>query len=54
MLSCVHGKVLLSHDGYRTDACVVAAGRHVHVIGGGPWEGQFVAKAERFDTVENT
>ncbi|XP_022799769.1 kelch-like protein 8 [Stylophora pistillata] len=51
---CAWETVLLSHDGYRTDACVVAAGRHVYVIGGAPWEGQFGAKAERFDTVENT
>ena len=44
--------VLSSHEGYRVDACVVAAGNHLYVCGG-MLEDRCVAKAERFDAVEN-
>jgi len=48
--------VLLSDKGCRDDSCVVAAGNCLYVLGGerlqeGLWE--CVAKAERFDTVQN-
>ena len=44
--------VLSSHEGCRVDSCVVAAGNHLYVCGG--WmNGEYVPKAERFDTVEN-
>ena len=48
---CAWETVLSSHSGFRQDACVVAAGRHLYVIGGRHSEGRYVAKAERFDTV---
>ena len=44
--------VLSSHEGCRKHSCVVAAGNHLYVCGGF-LEGDFLAKAERFDTVEN-
>lgn len=47
---CAWETVLSSHSGFRQDACVVAAGRHLYVIGGRHSEGRYVAKAERFDT----
>ena len=44
--------VLSSHSGCRAASCVVAAGNHLYVCGG--WmNGEYVTKAERFDTVEN-
>ena len=47
--------VLLSDKGCRDDSCVVAAGNCLYVLGGEhPQQyGQYVAKAERFDTVQN-
>ena len=49
---CSWQTVLSSHEGCREASCVVAAGSHLYVCGG--WfEGDCVAKAERFDTVEN-
>ena len=44
--------VLSSREGCRNLSCVVAAGNHLYVCGG--WlDGDFLTKAERFDTVEN-
>ena len=49
---CSWQTVLSSHEGYRLESCVVAAGNHLYVCGG--WlEDGYVMKAERFDTVEN-
>ena len=51
---CAWETVLSSHEGCRNEACVVAAGSHLYVFGGmPPRESKYVAKAERFDTVEN-
>ena len=44
--------VLSSHEGCRGEACVVATGNHMYVFGG-KLEIEYVAKAERFDVVEN-
>ena len=44
--------VLSSHEGCRAYSCVVAAGNHLYVCGGITGD-DFVAKAERFDTVGN-
>ena len=44
--------VLSSHEGCREQSCVVAAGNHLYVCGG-ELEGDFVTKAERFDTAGN-
>jgi len=44
--------VLSSHKGCREHSCVVAAGNHLYVCGGKTGD-DFVAKAERFDAVEN-
>ena len=41
-----------SHEGCRDNSCVVATGNHLYVCGG-RLEDSIVAKAERFDTVEN-
>ncbi|XP_078353486.1 kelch-like protein 24 [Oculina patagonica] len=50
---CSWQTVLQSHEGCRQDACVVAAGNHLYVLGGTPPQTrECVAKAERFDTVE--
>ncbi|XP_078353485.1 kelch-like protein 24 [Oculina patagonica] len=52
--SCSWQTVLSSHEGCRQDACVVAAGNHLYVLGGKPPEqSKYVTKAERYDTVEN-
>ena len=49
---CSWQTVLSSHEGCREGSCVVAAGNHLYVCGG--WlDGDFLTKAERFDTVEN-
>ena len=49
---CSWQTVLSSHEGCRKKSFVVAAGNHLYVCGG--WlDGDFLAKAERFDTVEN-
>ena len=50
---CSWQMVLSSHEGCRVEACVVAAGNHLYVCGGTIKNGDYVAKAERFDTVEN-
>ncbi|KAL9950819.1 hypothetical protein ACROYT_G043383 [Oculina patagonica] len=51
---CSWQTVLSSHKGCRQDSCVVAAGNHLYVFGGKqPQTREYVAKAERFDTVEN-
>ena len=49
---CSWQMVLSSHEGCRERSCVVAAGNHLYVCGGF-LDGDFVTKAERFDTVEN-
>ena len=52
--SCIWETRLSSLEGCRTEACIVAAGSHLYVLGGSPpSSSQNVAKAERFDTVEN-
>ena len=52
--SCTWETRLSSLEGCRTEACIVAAGSHLYVLGGSPpSSSQNVAKAERFDTVEN-
>ena len=49
---CLWETVLSSHEGCRVGSCVVVAGNHLYFCGG--WlEDNCVAKAERFDTVEN-
>ena len=48
---CSWQTVLSSHEGCRVASYVVAAGNHLYVCGG--LESYFVAKAERFDTVES-
>ena len=49
---CSWQPVLSSYEGCREESCVVAAGKHLYVCGG--WlEDDCVAKAERFDAVEN-
>jgi len=45
--------VLLSDKGCRNDPCVVAAGNCLYVLGGKQRSWECVAKAERFDTVQN-
>ena len=46
--------VLSSDEGFREDCCIVAAGNHLYVLGGkSPQTREYVAKAERFDVVEN-
>ena len=49
---CSWQTVLSSHEGCREDSCVVASGNHLYVCGG-MINGNYVTKAERFDTVEN-
>jgi len=49
---CSWQMVLSSHEGCREESCVVAAGSHLYVCGGRITV-DYVAKAERFDTVEN-
>ena len=50
---CSWQTVLSSDEGCREGSCVVAAGNHLYVLGGKPPKTQeYVAKAERFDTVE--
>ena len=50
---CLWQTVLSSHEGCRVESCVVAAGNHLYVCGGRIKNGDYVTKAERFDTVEN-
>jgi len=49
---CSWQTVFSSHEGFRSSSCVVAASNHLYVCGG-MLGFEFVAKAERFDTVEN-
>ena len=49
---CSWQTVFSSLKGCREDSCVVAAGNHLYVCGG-RLNGDYVTKAERFDTVEN-
>ena len=52
--SCIWETLISSLEGCRTEACIVAAGSHLYVLGGSPpSSSQNVAKAERFDTAEN-
>ena len=52
--SCIWETLLSCLEGCRKEACLVAAGSHLYVLGGSPpSSSQNVAKAERFDTVEN-
>ena len=55
--SCSWEKIFTSHEGCRDYSCVVAAGDCMYVLGGTPFiiqQGvECVAKAERFDTVQN-
>ena len=49
-------KIFTSHEGCRDYSCVVAAGDCMYVLGGKPLQqlrGEYIAKAERFDTVHN-
>ena len=53
---CSWEKIFTSHEGCRDYSCVVAAGDCMYVLGGKPSQqggGEYVAKAERFDTVHN-
>ena len=51
---CLWQTVFSSHEGCREESCVVAAGNHLYVLGGkAPQTSEYVAKAERFDVVEN-
>ena len=50
---CSWQTVLSSQKGCRVESCVVAAGNHLYVCGGILENGDYVTKAERFDTVEN-
>ncbi|KAJ7358809.1 kelch-like [Desmophyllum pertusum] len=51
---CSWETVLTSHQGCRVESCVVTAGNHLYVFGGKPPQAsEYVAKAERFDTLEN-
>ena len=49
---CSWQTVLSSHEGCRSNSCVVAAGNYLYVCGG-ELEGDIVTKAERFDTAGN-
>ena len=49
---CSWQTVFSSHEGCRADSCVIAAGNHLYVCGG-RINGEYLTKAERFDTVEN-
>ena len=52
--SCIWETLISCLEGCRKEACLVAAGSHLYVLGGSPpSSSQNVAKAERFDTVEN-
>ena len=51
---CTWETLISSCEGCRENACVVAAGSHLYLFGGNISHTQkYVAKAERFDTVEN-
>ena len=52
---CTWEKLISSCQGYRKNACVIAAGSHLYLFGGRirSIREEYVAKAQRFDTVEN-
>ena len=51
---CTWETLISSCQGYRKNACVIAAGSHLYLFGGKiPHREVYVAKAQRFDTVEN-
>ena len=51
---CTWETLISSCEGCRENACVVAAGSHLYLFGGNiSHTEKYVAKAERFDTVEN-
>ena len=49
---CTWETLISSCQGYRENACVIAAGSHLYLFGGSIRHRE-VAKAQRFDTVEN-
>ena len=54
--SCSWEKIFTCHEGCRDYSCVVAAGDCMYVLGGESSQrggGDYIAKAERFDTVHN-
>ena len=56
MGSCSWEKIFTSREYCRDYSCVVAAGDCMYVLGGKPLKqlgGEYIAKAERFDTVHN-
>ena len=52
---CTWETLISSCQGYRKNACVIAAGSHLYLFGGRTRSirEEYFAKAERFDTVEN-
>ena len=51
---CKWETLISSCEGFRENACVIAAGSHLYLFGGKiSHREEYVAKAERFDTVEN-
>ena len=51
---CTWETLISSCEGCRENACVIAAGSHLYLFGGKiPHKEEYVAKAQRFDTVEN-
>ena len=51
---CTWETLISSCEGFRENACVVAAGSHLYLFGGKiPYREVYVATAERFDTVKN-
>ena len=55
MKRCTWETLISSCQGYRKNACVIAAGSHLYLFGGRirSIREEYVAKAQRFDTVEN-
>ena len=51
---CTWETLISSCEGFRENACVIAAGSHLYLFGGKiPFREVYVVKAERFDTVKN-
>ena len=51
---CTWETLISSCEGFRENACVIAAGSHLYLFGGKiPYREVYVVKAERFDTVKN-
>ena len=51
---CTWETLISSSEGCRENACVIAAGSHLYLFGGNiSHREKYVAKAQRFDTVEN-